>query len=257
MHYKIKPVDSSRRQTNNDQRRMVKNFQTRKRQLVRYDKEQEIMTALDYKPGEGFVQPMVSSSNVFSDDMCEKVLRIGDSKKDEWETIDIEKFKDGVSAKFDELIIDEQWIYEQIWPWGAEANNEWWKIPIDGCQDSKLIRMESDHFCDFHSKDDPNIKFVMEILLNNPNEFEGGEFEFTERHAIVELPPYEKGSMRIFPAFNEYRITPVSRGVKYSLMNYFTGPPAKEVLPETGGTGGEWAEYGDVGYNDWEPDEKD
>ena len=25
--------------------------------------------------------------------MCEKVLRIGDSKKDEWETIDIEKFK--------------------------------------------------------------------------------------------------------------------------------------------------------------------
>ena len=40
-------------------------------------------------------------------------------------------------------------------------------------------------------------------------------------------------------------------------MNYFTGPPAKEVLPETGGTGGEWAEYGDVGYNDWEPDEKD
>ena len=35
----------------------------------------------------------------------------------------------------------------------------------------------------------------------------------------------EEGSIIVFPAFMEHRVTPVTRGTRYSLVTWFVGPP--------------------------------
>ena len=63
------------------------------------------------------------------------------------------------------------------------------------------------------------------------DDFEGGEFEFAHCEGgefSVAKPEFEKsGSIIVFPSFMEHRVAPVTRGVRYSLVTWFLGPPFK------------------------------
>jgi len=58
-------------------------------------------------------------------------------------------------------------------------------------------------------------KLSMTLLLNDPNEFEGG------------LLPMKQGHAAIFASFLQHRVTPVTQGVRKSLVMWFGGEPFK------------------------------
>jgi PKHD-type hydroxylase len=65
-------------------------------------------------------------------------------------------------------------------------------------------------------------KITVVCLLNDPTEFEGGEFElrlYNEYKA-----PLKKGSVIAFPSILEHRVTPVTKGVRYSATMWLSGP---------------------------------
>ena len=66
-------------------------------------------------------------------------------------------------------------------------------------------------------------KLSLTIQLSDPSEYEGGFFEFME----VEQPPEvyrTKGTILIFPSYLQHRVTPVTRGIRRSLVAWFHGP---------------------------------
>ena len=69
--------------------------------------------------------------------------------------------------------------------------------------------------------------------MNNSNEYEGGDFEFDFRNFktgsnIKKANELEnQGDLIIFPSFIWHRVTPVTRGVRKSLVLWFIGPPFK------------------------------
>lgn len=65
-------------------------------------------------------------------------------------------------------------------------------------------------------------KITVVALLNDPAEFEGGEFQM--RLYSQYTVPLEKGSMIAFPSILEHRVTPVTSGVRYSATMWFQGP---------------------------------
>ena len=70
----------------------------------------------------------------------------------------------------------------------------------------------------------PVRKLSMTLLLNDPSEFEGGELQI----AGVNNPKIMKqGHATIFASFLQHRITPVTRGVRRSLVMWFGGEPFK------------------------------
>ena len=66
-------------------------------------------------------------------------------------------------------------------------------------------------------------KLSMSIILNS--NFEGGDFEM--RDVNNRVPRLEEGSIIVFPSFIEHRVVPVTKGVRYSLVAWFVGPPFK------------------------------
>ena len=67
-------------------------------------------------------------------------------------------------------------------------------------------------------------KLSMTLLLNDPSEFDGGELQI----AGVNNPKIMKqGHATIFASFLQHRITPVTRGVRRSLVMWFGGEPFK------------------------------
>ena len=74
----------------------------------------------------------------------------------------------------------------------------------------------------------------MTINLSDPSEYEGGNLEFDYRNrtdrsdCIVpckQIMP--KGSIALFPSFVFHRVTPVTKGTRYSLVVWNSGSPYK------------------------------
>jgi PKHD-type hydroxylase len=65
-------------------------------------------------------------------------------------------------------------------------------------------------------------KLSISILLADPSEFEGGELQFKgiEDHKILT----KQGSIVVFPSFIEHKVTPVTKGVRYSAVTWASGP---------------------------------
>ena len=70
-------------------------------------------------------------------------------------------------------------------------------------------------------------KLSMTTLLSDS--YEGGEFQFTsyakEKCKISTPEMGGVGSIVVFPSFMEHRVAPVTKGIRYSLVTWFLGPP--------------------------------
>ncbi len=89
-------------------------------------------------------------------------------------------------------------------------------------------------------------KLSISIQLSNPDEYEGGELQFgqdskgntkrdpTKEHDNYELlqksitsvftAPKNRGSLALHNGFSYHRVTPITKGVRYSLVNFYQGP---------------------------------
>ena len=70
-------------------------------------------------------------------------------------------------------------------------------------------------------------KLSMTIQLSDSNEYEGGNFEFDD--SIIKEPPNkdilrQKGRVLIFPSFLPHEVSPVTKGIRKSLVTWIEGP---------------------------------
>ena len=66
-------------------------------------------------------------------------------------------------------------------------------------------------------------KLSLVVQLSEPDDYEGGAFEFFGIAApAANFAP--RGSLLIFPSFLQHRVTPVIKGVRRSLVSWVEGP---------------------------------
>jgi PKHD-type hydroxylase len=70
-------------------------------------------------------------------------------------------------------------------------------------------------------------KLSMVVQLSNPADYDGGRFEMS-KETCREVPPEDailpRGTVIIFPSFLHHRVTPVTRGIRKSLVTWMEGP---------------------------------
>ena len=106
-----------------------------------------------------------------------------------------------------------------------------WKYNIVAVEDCQITRYTKDGFYGWHvdgtgshtelDGEGNTRKLSMSVILNS--DYEGGDFEM--RGLENKVPRLEKGSIIVFPSFIEHRVTPVTEGIRYSLVSWFVGPP--------------------------------
>lgn len=66
------------------------------------------------------------------------------------------------------------------------------------------------------------------LLLDDPNKFEGGDFEIKySGKGQKEKIEFVRGRLIIFPSFILHRVTPVTKGIRRTLVNWILGPTWK------------------------------
>jgi PKHD-type hydroxylase len=79
------------------------------------------------------------------------------------------------------------------------------------------------HDVDWNNNDGTDRKLSLTVQLSDPSDYDGGDFEFSE---VEQLPIAAKkqGTVMVFPSYLAHRVTPVTRGVRRSLVAWFSGP---------------------------------
>ena len=118
-------------------------------------------------------------------------------------------------------------------------NEQHWNYDLDGCEQIQYGIYSDGGYYDWHLDYEPEPssmngklltrKLSMTIWLNNPDEYEGGEFDIETKgpHMDVRYDTLKlsKGSIVIFPSDKWHRVRPVTSGVRKSLVTWFRGPP--------------------------------
>jgi len=138
----------------------------------------------------------------------------------------------------------EQWLYDIIWPFMQEANDQaGWKYHIKAAESNQITRYKKGGFYNLHSDgrgdhlsayDNPTNAFMhghvrklsMSVILND--NFEGGGFEFAtygKEECTISVVEATAGSVIVFPSHMEHRVVPVTKGIRYSVVTWFVGPP--------------------------------
>tara|TARA_Y100001963_G_C6601356_1_gene362669 strand:+ start:141 stop:737 length:597 start_codon:yes stop_codon:yes gene_type:complete len=118
-------------------------------------------------------------------------------------------------------------------------NKQNWNYDLDGCDGIQYGTYSDGGFYDWHVDKEPEINLIdgqylmrklsMTIWLNDPYEYEGGEFDIEvngpRKDIRYETLKLSKGSIVIFPSDKWHRVRPVTSGERKSLVTWFRGPP--------------------------------
>lgn len=80
------------------------------------------------------------------------------------------------------------------------------------------------HDVDWENEKNYDRKLSIVVQLSNPDDYEGGNFEFSEVQSPHDLLWEKQGSILIFPSYLVHRVTPVTKGIRYSLVSWVRGP---------------------------------
>jgi PKHD-type hydroxylase len=104
-----------------------------------------------------------------------------------------------------------------------------WGYSLSSQEDTQIGRYKSvdEGYYDWHIDATPpqngiQRKLSISILLNDPSEFEGGilQLKGMEDQNVLD----KQGTIVVFPSFIEHRVTPVTKGVRYTAVTWASGP---------------------------------
>lgn len=83
------------------------------------------------------------------------------------------------------------------------------------------------HDIDWNRDDGLDRKLSVTVQLSDPSEYEGGYFEFGDGIPAVPEEARTKGTVLIFPSYLQHAVSPITSGVRRSLVAWFEGPTWK------------------------------
>ena len=119
-------------------------------------------------------------------------------------------------------------VYDTVAPINARTN----KFDIDSIKEMNMLKYGVGGKYDWHQdviyRHPKERKFTFIIQLSDSTEYEGGDLEFFENNLGHDPDECrEKGSMIVFSSFLYHRITPLTKGNRYSIVGWVFGPPWK------------------------------
>jgi len=124
------------------------------------------------------------------------------------------------------------WVYEKLSQYIQQANNALWKFNLQSIVDSiqYTVYYEGGGHYDWHVDIGPGLinhrKISLTIQLSDSNEYEGGDLEIWTGGDFKTIER-KQGCAILFPSFLMHRITPITKGIRRSLVLWVGGESYK------------------------------
>jgi len=121
---------------------------------------------------------------------------------------------------------DTRWIFEKVMA-TVNAANQYYKYDIVGIEPMQIAKYSGGGFYDWHMDVGKGVtsrrKLSVSVELSSPDEYKGGALFFKNQDGFKQIK--DIGSATIFPSYLMHRVTPVTEGVRWSLVAWVFGKP--------------------------------
>ena len=180
--------------------------------------------------------PFATWENGFSEDQLNSIISycdaqelskavIGNSNEDD----DYSKIRES-KVSWIELNEHTGFIYDQMGYVARCLNGQFFKFDLYGFNEHMQFTVydgnESGHYGWHQDYNVPRVsaprKLSLVLQLSDPSEYEGGDLEIHAGNNIVQVRK-EKGLIAAFPGFMLHRVTPVTKGIRKTLVVWVCG----------------------------------
>jgi len=121
------------------------------------------------------------------------------------------------------------WIYATLAPVIQRVNAEHFNFDLTHILPLQFTRYDADTNGHYRAhldlgKSAPNRKLSFSVQLSDPFDHAGGVLQFPYNRTEPESAPRARGKIIFFPSYMLHEVTPVTQGVRYSLVGWVTGP---------------------------------
>lgn len=116
----------------------------------------------------------------------------------------------------------------------AEVNKRFFNFDLTGFYEPMQVCIYTSdnnhyewHIDNLREVSQPPRKLSMALLLSDPGDFEGGEFQVKTNSDNPITLETKRGRAWFFPSYMLHRVTPVTKGIRRSLVLWVGGPPFK------------------------------
>jgi len=107
-----------------------------------------------------------------------------------------------------------------------------WHFTLNSSEKVQFAQYKNEAFYSWHRDGDISSdnfrKLSVTVQLSDPSDYEGGEFQmkhiWNDKPLEMDKETTMQGTIIIFPSMLPHRVTPITKGVRYSLVQWFSGP---------------------------------
>ncbi len=138
---------------------------------------------------------------------------------------DLEMHSRNTKVKAMPHVDDFNWIYDRVSHYVREVNRQCFRFKIRHLTDLQILEYENTGFYGTHvdvgTGETSRRKLSLVVFLTPPEEYEGGELVMKPWFTPVSQT---QGAAVFFPSYIPHEITPVTRGVRHTLVTWVLGP---------------------------------
>ena len=173
--------------------------------------------------------------NGFSKEEINAIIVLGESKILNTAKIDGSNQKDEYrKSKVSWIDLDHEssWLYNKIANIVRRLNSKYFQYDITGfVEDFQFTIYDGQeqshyewHVDTIHTPESSPRKLSFVLQLTDPSEYEGGELQLMTSKDLINIKK-ELGFAAVFPSFTLHKVTPVTKGIRKSLVIWISGPP--------------------------------
>ena len=171
-------------------------------------------------------------ADVFTDQECDKIISSASQEMQNAPVFNAPASVRVSSVQFLYPSVKTEWIFQRLSQMVNGINAQYFNFDltgfIEGLQFTQYQAPNAhyDWHCDMGPGDAPR-KLSLTIQLSDPKDYEGGDLQISPDGNDISLQflGRERGRAFLFPSWMPHRVTPVTEGVRYSLVAWITGPP--------------------------------
>jgi len=178
----------------------------------------------------------VALENIFTDQELDEIVIQGNRVKKTSGTVSgsISDYRvcDIAWLKSDETESDFDWVYATLTDAIKKVNNEYFQFDLTHLTALQFTVYDGKNNSNYQKHMDlgrpfPNRKLSFSIQLSDDNEYTGGDLRFHYIKTQPEIAPRTRGKIIFFPTWTVHDVTPVTQGIRYSLVGWVNGPNFK------------------------------
>jgi len=175
------------------------------------------------------------AEGIFTPEECQKIIEIGKSKQLFQAKLGDDVIREDVrDSKVSWIEPDDaEWIYERIDSYICAVNEQLFHYDLTGITEGLQFTEYSAPGGHYTAHiDRMNIgsntrKLSMTIQLSDENDYDGGELEILTNLECPEIASKNRGTGFFFNSMLLHRVKPVTRGTRYALVVWISGPRFK------------------------------